>query len=263
VGSAPTLTIGVPVFNGAPYLEASVESILSQSFRDLEVIISDNASTDDTERIGRALAARDDRVTYRRNRENVGLSANFNLLVGLARGRLFKWAAADDILRPGYLERCVAAIDADPAVVWHTQPTKWMARGLHSTSMTPDGTSCDGPSVRLSAAIGKPFRERDPRVIRTDSLRNTTAGALRAATTGSCRSWRCWEARRIPDRLFVRRIHEGRQGNAENAVWMRRYWGGSGSGCASRTGDCAGTGGNRDAGPDSLTKGRPARSARA
>lgn len=55
-------------------------------------------------------------MTYRRNAENVGLSANNNLLVPLARGRLFKWAPADDVLRPGYLERCVAAIDADPSL---------------------------------------------------------------------------------------------------------------------------------------------------
>ena len=56
--SAPTLTIGVPVYNMAAYLEEAVESILAQSFRDLELIISDNASTDGTEAIGRALAAR-------------------------------------------------------------------------------------------------------------------------------------------------------------------------------------------------------------
>ena len=72
MGSAPTLTIGVPVFNGAAYLEAAVESVLEQSFGDFEMIISDNASTDDTGAICRALVARDTRVTYRRNAENVG-----------------------------------------------------------------------------------------------------------------------------------------------------------------------------------------------
>lgn len=72
----------------AAYLETAVESVLAQSFRDLELIVSDNASTDDTEAIGRPLAARDPRVTYRRNARNVGLSENFNLLVPLARADL-------------------------------------------------------------------------------------------------------------------------------------------------------------------------------
>ncbi len=115
--SAPTLTIGMPVYNGAKYIAEAVESILAQTFRDFELIISDNASTDDTESICRAFAARDPRVTYRRNRQNVGLSANNNLLVPLARGRFFKWAPCDDVLRPEYLERCVAVLDADPNVV--------------------------------------------------------------------------------------------------------------------------------------------------
>ena len=113
----PTLTVGVPVYNGAKYLTAAVESVLAQSFDDFELIISDNASTDATEAISRGFAASDRRVTYRRNVKNVGLSGNLNLLVPLARGRLFKWATADDVLRPGYLERCVAALDADPSVV--------------------------------------------------------------------------------------------------------------------------------------------------
>ena len=117
MGSTPRLTVGVPVFDMGAYLGAAVESILSQSFTDFELIISDNASTDETESVGRALAARDSRVTYRRNSENVGLSANNNLLVPLARGGLFKWAPADDLLLPGYLERCVGAVEADPTVV--------------------------------------------------------------------------------------------------------------------------------------------------
>ena len=74
MSSEPTLTIGLPVFNGARYLQETLESVLSQSFTDFEVVISDNASTDETEAIGRAAAARDLRVTYRRNAENVGLS---------------------------------------------------------------------------------------------------------------------------------------------------------------------------------------------
>ena len=153
---APILTIGLPVFNGARFIEASVESILSQSFSDLELIISDNASTDDTEAVSRSIAARDPRVTYHRNAGNIGIAANFNLLVPPARGRLFKWATADDLLRPGYLERCVSILDSDPSVVLaYTKtdfvdedgaPLRLMDPGWHLMS--------DDPSLRLSVASG-------------------------------------------------------------------------------------------------------------
>ena len=138
---APTLTIGLPVFNGAKFIEASVESILSQSFSDLELIISDNASTDDTEAVSRSIAGRDSRVTYHRNAANIGIAANFNLLVPLARGRLFKWATADDLLRPGYLERCVSLLDSDPSVVLAYTRTEFVDEdGAHWISRIPGGT---------------------------------------------------------------------------------------------------------------------------
>src|SRR4051794_21589581 len=112
--STPTLTIGLPVFNGARFVQETIDSVLAQTFTDFELLISDNASTDETEAIARSAADGDGRITYRRNEVNVGLARNLNLLVPLATGRLFKWAAADDVLRPTYLERCVATIDADP-----------------------------------------------------------------------------------------------------------------------------------------------------
>ena len=117
-------------------------SILSQSFSDLELIISDNASTDDTEAIGRSIAARDPRVTYQRNGANVGIAANFNLLVPLARGRLFKWATADDLLRPGYLERCVSLLESEPSrgARVHQDRISWTRMALHWTSRIRDGT---------------------------------------------------------------------------------------------------------------------------
>ena len=61
-----TVTIGMPVFNGANYVGEAVESILAQTFGDLELVISDNASTDATEQICRDMAARDRRIRYLR-----------------------------------------------------------------------------------------------------------------------------------------------------------------------------------------------------
>lgn len=113
----PRVTIGLPVYNGRNYLAQTMESLLAQTYTDFELVICDNASTDDTEAICRAFAARDERVRYFRNEENIGASANYNRVFELGRGMYFKWAAHDDLLAPAYLERCVEVLDQNPDVV--------------------------------------------------------------------------------------------------------------------------------------------------
>jgi glycosyltransferase involved in cell wall biosynthesis len=114
---APKVSIGLPVHNGARYVRETMDSILSQDYADLELIIGDNGSTDATASICREVAARDDRVRYLRSDENLGASWNFNRLVSEARGEYFKWAPHDDIVGPGYLRGCVEVLDQSPAVV--------------------------------------------------------------------------------------------------------------------------------------------------
>lgn len=116
-GPVPRVSIAVPVYNGAALLRETLDSLVAQTFRDLELIICDNASTDDTERICRDYAARDPRVRYVRNPTNIGVDRNFNLGFELARGAYFKWAPADDLNAPTLVERCVAVLDARPEAV--------------------------------------------------------------------------------------------------------------------------------------------------
>ena len=75
--SGPRVSIGMPVWNGGRYIRAGLESLLGQTFGDLELIISDNASTDATQAICEEYAKRDSRVRYHRNARNIGLQANF------------------------------------------------------------------------------------------------------------------------------------------------------------------------------------------
>ncbi len=208
----PTLTVGMPVYNGERYLEAAAESVLAQSFRDLEVVISDNASTDETEAIGRALASRDPRVTYRRNGRNVGLSANFNLLVPLARGRLFKWGTADDVLRPGFLERCIAAIDADPSIVLAYAKTDFVDGDDRPLDIEDPGWHlvADDPYERIRVTIdADSYMNATHGVIRADALRRTHL--VPAYAGGDYRLLAELAALgkivEVPERLFIRRIH--------------------------------------------------------
>lgn len=118
----PTVSIGLPVYNGANFLEAAVDSILKQGFEDFELIISDNASTDETPEICQLFAKRDERVRYLPVDENRGANPNFNRVFRHSTGTYFKWAAHDDILMPTYLERCVELLDADAGLVLaHTE----------------------------------------------------------------------------------------------------------------------------------------------
>lgn len=113
----PLVSIGLPVYNGERRLERAIDSILGQTFTDLELVISDNASTDRTADICRRYAAADGRVKYARNEENLGAAPNYNVVLDRAQGQFFKWASHDDWLEPTYLERCMKVLLAQPEVV--------------------------------------------------------------------------------------------------------------------------------------------------
>jgi glycosyltransferase involved in cell wall biosynthesis len=113
----PKVTVGIPVYNGSNYLGAAIDSILAQSFGDFELIISDNASTDQTEDICRAYASGDKRIRYIRQQTNLGSAGNHNAIVSMSEAPYFKWAAHDDTLAPGFLAACVDALDQRPHVV--------------------------------------------------------------------------------------------------------------------------------------------------
>jgi glycosyltransferase involved in cell wall biosynthesis len=110
----PRISVGLPVHNGARFIEAALDSLLAQDFTDFELIISDNASTDDTPEICRAFARRDARIRYFRSAANLGAAANFNRVFELAAGEFFKWATHDDICARSNLRRCLETFDQSP-----------------------------------------------------------------------------------------------------------------------------------------------------
>ena len=118
ITTAPRVSIGVPVHNGGPLFAEMLQSLVTQTFTDFEIVISDNASTDDTSAIARRFADRDERVRYYRNETDIGAASNFNRVFELANSLIyFKWAAHDDLYKPTFLERCVEVLDREPHVV--------------------------------------------------------------------------------------------------------------------------------------------------
>jgi len=138
------VSIGVPVYNGEQYIAATLESLLTQTYGDFELIISDNASIDRTEDICRYYAQRDSRILYCRNSKNFGAAANFRRVFELTSGKYFRWASCDDLFAPESLARCIEILDNEPSVVLTYPKTKLIDtegknignydEGLHLTS---------------------------------------------------------------------------------------------------------------------------------
>ncbi len=97
-------------------LETAVQSVLRQTYAPIELIVSDNASTDGTEAYCRDVAARDPRLRYVRQPRNVGLTANYAAVFETASGAYYMALGDDDVPDPDYVERCVAALEADPTL---------------------------------------------------------------------------------------------------------------------------------------------------
>ena len=112
----PLVTVGMPVRNGRRFIREAIESILAQTMPELELVICDNCSTDNTEEICREYMARDSRVRYFRNERNLGPAENHNRCIAHARGKYFRWNAHDDILDPKYLEKVIAVLEQDLSV---------------------------------------------------------------------------------------------------------------------------------------------------
>lgn len=111
--TSPTVSIGMPVYNGETFIKEALDSLLSQTFADFELIISDNGSTDKTETICREYALQDQRIRYIRQPENRGAIANFQCVLDEAAGEYFMWAAYDDLRHHYFLEIATKVLDDD------------------------------------------------------------------------------------------------------------------------------------------------------
>src|SRR5215831_12150109 len=112
------VVIGLPVYNGQKYLGAAIESHLSQSFGDFDLVISDNGSTDATPQICADFAAKDKRVKFLRSAENRGILWNHRRVLDAiqSKDQYFRWAGGDDIMGPGLLEAMVEVLNGRPEV---------------------------------------------------------------------------------------------------------------------------------------------------
>jgi glycosyltransferase involved in cell wall biosynthesis len=111
------VTVGIPTFNRPSGLAQTLDSICSQTHQNLEIIVSDNASTDPAvSEVIDDFVSRDSRVKCHRHPENCGMMANFSSLIPRANGEFFMWAADDDRWEPFFVAKCVQGLLADPTL---------------------------------------------------------------------------------------------------------------------------------------------------
>lgn len=226
------VSIGLPVYNGEAYLETALNSILNQTWTAWELIISDNASTDQTEAICQIYVARDQRIRYYRNDQNVGAVRNFNRVFNLSLGQYFKWFAHDDIIHPSYIERCVAVLDSDPSIVLCSSKIQIIGendkfKSNDDPSLALHNMDSFQPENRFSDLILIPHYCYDIfGLIRTSTLHTTP---LLASHIGSDRNLLAELGLRgrlchIPEAFFFSRDHSQRSIQAmslhERGVWF-------------------------------------------
>src|SRR4029079_8481056 len=110
----PLVSIGLPTYNRASTLGRALDSVLMQDYQNIELVISDNASTDETQAICLAARERDKRIRYLRFETNQGPTVNFREVLKQSGGEFFMWLADDDWLEPGYLTSCMNVFLAEP-----------------------------------------------------------------------------------------------------------------------------------------------------
>ena len=132
--ASPLVSIGLPMRNEEKVIEQALDSLLDQTYENIEVVISDNASDDSTEEIARAYARRDPRVRYHRQPTNIGLQANFAFVIRAATGSFFRWVGGDDELERSYIARCLPVLVDDPRLLMVTSQQSFTERdGIQRT----------------------------------------------------------------------------------------------------------------------------------
>jgi glycosyltransferase involved in cell wall biosynthesis len=225
---APTLSVGLPVYNGERFLEDALESILSQTYEDFELVISDNASTDRTGDICREYASKEPRIRYLRLENNIGAAGNFNRVIDLSFGSHFRWASHDDLCAPTCFERCMEVYESEQPVLVYPQTLIIDEQGA------VQGSYEDGLDLRQPRA-----HSRVRAMLTRLTLCNPIFGVMPIEVLRQTRRLGAFPSsdevllfelalrgpfHEVPEPLFLRRLHEGRSTVAHASPEDRTAW---------------------------------------
>lgn len=147
----PKISVLIPVHNGEQYLAECLDSVLMQDFPDMEILVSDDNSSDTSGKLIEEYSARDSRIRWWKNSCRVGLTANSNLCLRAATGEYVKFVHQDDkLLSPSALRKYISALDAHPAAVLASSCNHVTGKKLSPAIFRFQTSLCDGRQMILN-----------------------------------------------------------------------------------------------------------------
>lgn len=145
------VTVGIPAFNSEAAIGRSIDSVLSQSYANVQLLVSDNCSNDSTQEICLKRTRRDSRLRYFRQKRNIGVFENYNELFRKCKTEYFKWQSSSDYCDRAFLTACVSVLNSNPDVVL-VCPKVWLENefGELSTYDGDFGLGMDDPAARFA-----------------------------------------------------------------------------------------------------------------
>jgi glycosyltransferase involved in cell wall biosynthesis len=227
--SLPTVVALVPAWRSAAFIQETLDSLQAQTYPNLHVLISDDASPDNTAEICEAFAARRPKTRVIRQPKNLGWIGNVNALLGEAAGDYYFFAFHDDVLKPTYVERLVAALEINPQAV--VSFSDMFTQDLHNRVKRQEYSLLEGVSsaslrgLRISTRAGvwwAPnrglFRSAAAREI--GGLRRNLAGEFSADLPWLLRLALIGEFVRVPEALIVKRLTR----QSVSVTWQHSRW---------------------------------------
>jgi glycosyltransferase involved in cell wall biosynthesis len=154
--AGPQVSICLPVYNGAKYLANSIQSAISQSFSDFELLIADDCSSDDTRQIAADFAKKDSRIKFWTNDTNLGHYGNYNACLNKATGKFIKLFAQDDLLAPDLLKKMVDVFENNPDISLISCARKWIdAKGQEILPVLDIEKRLTSPFAKDTSISGK------------------------------------------------------------------------------------------------------------
>jgi glycosyltransferase involved in cell wall biosynthesis len=120
------VSIGMPVYNEDRFIEEAIISVLNQDYKNFELIISDNASTDQTKEICLKYSEKDSRIRFYSQNSMTDSTTNFNFVASMGKGDFFMWASGHDTRDPTFISRCVATFEKSDSIVLCYSDAIWI-----------------------------------------------------------------------------------------------------------------------------------------
>jgi len=246
-GGSGVVSICIPTFNGAPWIGEALASALAQDYEDLEIIVCDDGSSDDTVAIARSSG--DPRVRVQANQVRVGMARNWNRSVRASGGEYVKFLMQDDRLGPTCVRRMLAVMEADPRVGLVFSPrdvlfedpddpssSTWKRRfGQLHAPLEPLGRVNRGRALfermRHKSFAYNWIGEPTAVMVRRDALVRVGLFNVRLRQLTDLEMWLrvafFHEVGFVPDPLVTFRVHQGSASVANartGTAWLDRVW---------------------------------------